>query len=151
VELANAVHPQTYNAGGILGSERTQIAHARMRSRDIVTWVLSNYEFEGEMTIDAFYWNYLAYQCRAICASKDFAEARQARSYSDLPIASQVRRYIKNSFQDMQEFWEFWELYGGREPRSFAWPPGDRHVVRVRNPRKHGVFQRQSRPSSLLT
>ena len=132
IELANAAHPDTYEPPGIPAPDRMLMLHARKQSREIVTWVVANYEFEGQHSIDWFYWRYLAYQSRALCRAKDFAESKGTFSSNQEPIAEKVRRHVKNSFKDVIEFWPHWDDFSKCEPRTFAWPSRLRYVVQRR-------------------
>lgn len=133
--MANILHPASYQAPGLRVSQRKELIKGRATSRAIVAWVISNYEIEG-LSTDTFYWNYLAYQARAVCHAKKFGEKKEAFSYTGQKIANKVESLICRSFQGLQSFWEQWDYFEGLEPRTFAWPQADdtKLVVNIRNP-----------------
>ena len=139
IELSNAVHPLSYSSHGLDPAERYDMIQARRKSREVVTWVLSNYEFEGDATIELFYWHYLAHQAQAICCSKEFAEEREAYSYNSGPFGDKVRRLIKHSFANVEEFWPMWEVCNCAEPCGFAWPSSMACMVQLRAAQKDGM------------
>ena len=139
IELSNIAHPKTYTPHGLGPEERYDLVHARKQSRQIVTWVLGSFEFEGEVSIEDFYWRYLAYQARAICRGKEFSEANKAFSFDHGQFAEKVRSLVKHSFKNVQEFWPMWELYNQSEPRSFAWPTDSIYHIKPRLLKKDGT------------
>ena len=138
VEMANILHPMSYDGGGLSVSERLGMIRGRAISRAIVAWVISNYEVE-DMSTETFYWNYLAYQARAICYAKKFGDSNEAYSYNGIPLAHRVQELIKNSFHGMKSFWEQWDSFAGLEPDTFAWPKDDQLVVKTRNTKVQGM------------
>jgi hypothetical protein len=138
VEMANILHPETYVRRGLSMSERQEMIKGRAISRAIVAWVISNYEIDV-ISMETFYWSYLAYQAHAICYAKEFGDDREAYSYTGLSIAHHIRSLIEVSFRGIKPFWDKWESFAGIEPETFAWPKDDPLVVKVRNPRVQGT------------
>ena len=137
VEMANILHPESYDTG-LRASHRLEMIRGRFLSRAIVSWVISNYEIE-HVSMEAFYWSYLAYQARAICYAKKFGDSREAYSYTGIPLAGEVQALIEHSFYGITSFWETWEFFAGVEPDTFAWPNDDPILVKIRNPRVQGM------------
>ena len=81
---------------------------ARSWSREVVSWVLSNYRFvtEDDAALENFYWTYPAWQARAICHAKDFGDLNKAYSYTEVPIAKRVRALVMDCFKGVYEFWQ---------------------------------------------
>lgn len=104
----------------------------RLKSREIVQWVLQNYIFEGGHSIEAFYWSYLAFQTRALSNGMVFAESDDIYSANGYFITAQLQQLIRKTFLGSDQFWERWELYSDVE--TFAWPSTDIFVVGVKHP-----------------
>lgn len=138
VEMANILHADTYHTG-LSVSQRQEMIGGRFLSRAIVSWVISNYEIDL-VTTETFYWNYLAYQARAICYAKKFGDSRGAYSYTGVPLAKEVYVLIEDSFRGVERFWEQWESFSDVELGSFAWPKADLHTVKIRKPRVQGML-----------
>lgn len=132
LELSNILHFKTYTKTGLTGAERKEMIRGRLKAREIVRWVLRNYLFEGEHSIESFYWSYLAYQTHALLNGKIFAEKDQIYSANEDFIAHQVQRLINKTFLHSDQFWEHWEQYS--EVKTFAWPSTKTFVVRVKDP-----------------
>lgn len=138
VEMANILHPESYQPKGLGISQRQDMIRGRVLSRAIIAWVIGNYEIEHVST-DTFYWSYLAYQARAICHAKAFGDSKEAYSYTGVPLANKVQRLIENSFRGIKSFWEQWDSFAGLDPETFAWRKDESLVVKTRNPRVQGV------------
>ena len=95
LELSNILHFKTYTKTGLTGAEWKEMIRGRLKAREIICWVLQNYLFEGEHSIESFYWSYLAYQTHALLNGKIFAEKDQIYSANEDFIAHQVQRLIK--------------------------------------------------------
>lgn len=78
--------------------ERYNIVGTQKKSHELITWVLGSFEFEGSVTIEDFYWQYLAHQACAIFHGKDFAEGKSVYSYESPPFSHKVCSLIKHSF-----------------------------------------------------
>jgi hypothetical protein len=130
IELSNILHFATYSSDGLPASEQKDMIHGRLKAREIVIWVIKNYKFEDLYDIETFYWSYLAYQARALYESKVFAELRGITSWVECEIAADMKELIRISFEGMVQFWRYWEEHQGVE--TFAWPPNQQHVVRVK-------------------
>lgn len=136
--MANILHPDTYNEGGLCKSERRAMIRGRVLSRAIVAWVISNYEIE-ELSTESFYWKYLAYQARAVYHAKKFGDAHEAYGFAGIPLAKQVQELIKSSFRGIENFCIEWDSFGDFEPETFAWPTADPVVVKTRNAKLQGM------------
>jgi hypothetical protein len=139
LELANVTHHATYNPGGLKAPERQQIIFGRAKSREVVTWVLRNYELQGDISLQDFFWRYLAYQAHAICYAKETAESEQVYSYTGRRFSNDVSLLIQRSFVDVVEFWPQWESFRASPPHTFAWPKEVREVILVDQP-DHGLY-----------
>ena len=122
VELSNIIHPQTYTTQSLDPAEHYDMVQACKKTQTIIEWIFSHYEFEGDVSIESFYWCYLAYQAWAICFGKEYAEEHRAYSYSGEAFGEQMCSLVKYSFKEVKEFWPIWESYNGVEPNTFAWP-----------------------------
>ena len=150
VEMANILHPGTYSKEGLRAPERLEMIRGRALSRAVVAWVISNYETEdSEITIESFYWKYLAYQARAVCKAKDFRDLNNVFAFSGITLASQVRRLTELSFKGIESFWAEWNRLGDIEPEAFAWPESRPVAVKIRNTKLQGM--RASKLMSKLT
>jgi hypothetical protein len=138
VEMANIVHPDTYSDEGLPASERLEMIRGRSLSRAIVSWVISNYETE-EVSMESFYWKYLAYQARAVCCAKKFGDANGAYTLSGIPLGRQVQELTERSFRGVDRFWAEWDSLEGFEPETFAWPETDPVVVKTRDTKLQGT------------
>jgi hypothetical protein len=138
VEMANILHPETYNDEGLRVSERQEMIRGRALSRAIVAWVISNYETE-EVSTESFYWKYLAYQARAIWNAKKFGDGNEAYAYTGIPLATQVQQLIERSFQGIKSFWAEWDSFRDIEPETFAWPKADPVAVKARDTKLQGM------------
>ena len=139
VEMANILHPGTYSDEGLRAPERLEMIRGRALSRAVVAWVISNYETEdSEVTIESFYWKYLAYQARAVCKAKEFCDSNNVFAFSGIPLATKVRSLIEMSFGGIESFWTEWHRLGDFEPETFAWPESRPVVVRARNTKLQG-------------
>jgi hypothetical protein len=135
--MANILHLDSYHTG-LCVSQRQEMIRGRFLSRAIVSWVISNYDIEL-VTTETFYWNYLAYQARAICYAKTFGDSREVYSYTGVPLAKEVRTLIEESFRGVDSFWEQWESFADVKLGTFAWPKEDLHTVKIRKPRVQGM------------
>jgi hypothetical protein len=140
VEMANILHPESYGDNGLRVSVRQDMIQGRALSRAIVAWVISNYDIETVST-EMFYWNYLAYQARAVCFAKKFGDSKKTYSFTGVPLAKQVQTLIKSSFHGVKKFWEQWDSFEGLEPETFAWPKVDQLVVKTRTTKIKGMYQ----------
>lgn len=137
--MANILHPESYSDDGLRVSVRQDLIGGRALSRAIVAWVISNYDIEVVST-ETFYWNYLAYQAKAVCFAKKFGESKKIYSFTGVPLSRQVRTLIENSFIDMKKFSEHWDSFEDLEPTNFAWPKDDQLVVKTRTTKIKGMY-----------
>jgi hypothetical protein len=120
VEMANITHHQTYCEGGLTVHERLEMINGRSVSRKLLRWLFRNYNLSGNTSIQTLYWQYFAYQARAICHGKSYAERRQAFSWNQRPIAAEVRKKVEDSFLRIPNFAAEWNSIDP-DPVSFEW------------------------------
>jgi hypothetical protein len=58
MEASNILHHKSYRAGtkGLTADDRMEMIHGHIRARQILAWVFTNYAFEGNVSIETFYW-----------------------------------------------------------------------------------------------
>jgi hypothetical protein len=121
IELADALHPQTYSLGGLCIKERAGMIHAQRLARQLQRWFWCNYDISAIPSVppehfdqfywlirDEFYFKGLAYQAMAILQYK--TAAAKAGMCSDVKecTALAVERVIKEVFAHNGVFWQAW-------------------------------------------
>lgn len=109
MEASNILHHKTYRPGmtGLTVDDRLQMIHGRIRARQILAWVFANYAFEGDVSMEMFYWRYLAHQLKTLCQSKERAEW-QINTFNTF-TASNVKNKIDQTFAGLSAFQSAWE------------------------------------------
>ena len=145
VEISEVVHYQTYAPLSLPHEQRLILIDARAKSRQLVEWILARRQLDSsDITLPQFYWKYLTYQVRAICAAKTFAESQDTFSYDQKHIAKRVEALVYAHFDGIQPFWDEWGLLDGTTITSFAWSPPGQCTVGVRRPITEGQSLTQS-------
>jgi hypothetical protein len=117
--------------GGLPALERKEMIHGRVKARQIVAWVLTTYELQGDLSLEEFYWSYLSYQSRAIYNSKVFAEEHKVFSLDRRATADDVRDAIGRCFDGIPQFWEKWHVH--KDVATYAWPVSRKYDLKVKD------------------
>jgi hypothetical protein len=110
MEASNILHHKSYHAGtkGLTADDRMQMIHGRIRARQILAWVFTNYAFEGDILIETFYWRYLAHQLKTLTQIKERIEWQDVNTFNSC-TAEAVKEKIKQTFAGLNVFQNAWE------------------------------------------
>ena len=110
MEASNIIHHKSYlqSLSRLTVGERLQMIHGRVMARRILVWIFANYAFEEDISIQTFYWRYLAHQLKTLCQVKQRAESKDIESYDTGPIMKEVKEKINQSFAELSAFQDAW-------------------------------------------
>ena len=111
MEASNILHYKTYRRGteGLTAADRRRMIHGRITARQILTWIFSNYAFEGDVSMEVFYWRYLAHQLKTLCQIKERVEWQDINTFDCNSIAKEVKKKIQQTFAGVGAFQKAWE------------------------------------------
>jgi hypothetical protein len=110
MEASNILHHKTYLTGksGLTVDQRLRMIHGRVKARQILAWIFANYGFEGDTSMETFYWRYLAHQLKTLFQIKERVEEQDIRSFNNDRIAKEVKKKIDKSFAGLSQFQNAW-------------------------------------------
>jgi hypothetical protein len=106
MEASNILHYKTYRRGteGLTAADRRRMIHGRITARQILTWIFSNYAFEGDVSMEVFYWRYLAHQLKTLCQIKERVEWQDINTFDCNSIAKEVKKKFNRRLLEWVHF-----------------------------------------------
>lgn len=124
MEVGNIIHLESYTPQGLSDTERLKLIQARDLGREIVNWIISNFQIVGPESaacdfMSDFYWPYLASQVANILRRK----SELATSQDNIsPISSrQVESRISATFSGVSQFYHHYDQLDIGNPLTFSW------------------------------
>jgi hypothetical protein len=82
--------------------------HGCVKAHQILAWIFANYGFEGDTSMETFYWWYLAHQLKTLFRIKEQVEEQDIRLFNNDCIAKEVKKKIDKSFARLSQFQNAW-------------------------------------------